>query len=204
MSTNTVSQVNIATQKLTVEAVYLALINGFNTDLVGMDPVVLIGTSYARADLLAKFQNRVDASRATKAARAAMRSAVASEKGLDAELEPLRSAIKQFLQSRFGKNSPKLQAFGFTEVKRAQKTADSKAGAVAKAKATRTARHTMSKKQRLQIKAPTPAPEPTADAPSPAPGTATAPAPSPAPAAPTVASPLAKAPSTSSTGGGAS
>ena len=166
MSSNTVSQVNIATQKVTVEAEYLALIAGFGTDLAGVDPVVLLDTSYARAALLAKFQSRVDASQATKASRASLRTAVSSEQALDAEVGPLRQAMKQYLQSRFGKNSPKLQAFGFTEAKRPQKSAQSKAGAVVKMQATRDARHIMGKKQRLAIKAPagaadeTPAPAP--------------------------------------------
>jgi hypothetical protein len=206
MSSNTVSQVNIATQKLTREAEYLALMNGFSTDLAGVDPIVLVGTSYARATLLAKFQSRIDASHATKAARASLRTAVSSEHALEVEVEPLRQAMKQYLQSRFGKTSPKLQAFGFTEVKRAQKSAGTKAGAVAKAKATRKARNTMGKKQRLQIKAPAAAPEGTAETPSAAPETAPAHAPAtPTATAPaTVAPPAAKVPSTSSTGGAAS
>jgi hypothetical protein len=97
MSSNTVSQVNIATQKVTVEAEYLALITGFGTDLAGVDPVVLLGTSYARAALIAKFQSRIDAAQATKSARASLRTAVSSEQALEAEvvqapLAPLRAA----------------------------------------------------------------------------------------------------------------
>ncbi len=210
MSTNTVSQVNIATQKVTVEAEYLALITGFGTDLAGVDPVVLLGTSYARSDLLARFQSRIDASKATKAARAGLRTAVSSEQALEADVEPLRQAMKQYLQSRFGKNSPKLQAFGFTEAKKPQKTAKAKANAVVKMKATRDARHIMGKKQRLEIKAPavpadeTPGPAPEASA-TPATTAPATPAPAPTTAVPAApASPAAKATSTSSTGSAAS
>jgi hypothetical protein len=155
MTTNTVSQVTIATQKVTVEAEYTALINGFGTDLVGVDPLVLVGTTYPRATLLAKFQSRIDAAQATKSARANLRTAAANERALAEQIEPVRQAMKHYLQGRFGKNSPMLQAFGFTEAKTAQKTAESKAGAVVKMKATRKARHTMGKKQRLAITAPT-------------------------------------------------
>jgi hypothetical protein len=206
MTTNTVSQVTIATQKVTVEAEYTALINGFGTDLAGLDPVVLVGVSYARATLLAKFQSRIDAAQATKNARADLRTAVAGEEALAEEIDPLRKAMKQFLQSRFGKDSPKLQAFGFTEAKATQKTAASKAGAVTKMLATRKARHIMGKKQRLQIKAPV---APTDTAPAATPPVATtppqqtpvtaAPAPTPITAAP--ASPAPKAASTTTTGG---
>jgi hypothetical protein len=155
MTTNTVSQVTIATQKVTAEAEYTALINGFGTDLVGVDPLVLIGTTYPRAALLAKFQSRIDAAQATRSARANLRTVAANERALAERIEPVRQAMKHYLQGRFGKNSPMLQAFGFTEAKTVRKTAESKAGAVVKMMATRKARHTMGKKQRLAITAPT-------------------------------------------------
>jgi hypothetical protein len=205
MATTTSTQINIATQKITVEAEYEALINGMNTELANVDPIVLIEQSYPRAALIAEFQKRVDAAEATKTARNNLHTCVAQEKTVQTEVAPLRMAMKQYLQSRYGKNSPKLQLFGFTQAKKPAKTVASKMAAVTNAKATRVARNTMGKKQKLKVKgAPspggtTPSAASSASAPAATPATTVhvAPPPSPPATAPTplAAPPAAAAPS---------
>jgi hypothetical protein len=101
---------------------------------------------------------------------------VAAEKATRARVAPVRSGLKQFLQSRYGKNAPELQKFGFTPAKVPQRSVASKAAGIALSEATRTARNTMGKKQRLEVTgtvaapaAPSPAPAPAVTAQAPAP-----------------------------------
>ncbi len=148
----TLSTINIATQKTTIEAEYKTLINGINTELAGVDSFVINGITYSRADLLAQLQSRITASEATKTARTALHNAVNSEQDLQQQMLLVRAGMRAYLVSRFGKGSGKLQLFGFAQTKTTQKTAQSKAAAVAKAKATRTARGTLGKKQKSGIK----------------------------------------------------
>jgi hypothetical protein len=150
--TTTLSTINIATQKTTIEAEYKTLINGLNTTLPSVDSFVINGTTWSRADLLTRLQSRIDAAEATKAARTTLHNAVNSEQELNAQIAPLRAGIKTYLQSRFGKTSGQLQLFGFAQTKATQKSAQSKANAVVKSKATRKARGTLGKKQKSTIK----------------------------------------------------
>jgi hypothetical protein len=61
------------------------------------------------------------------------------------------------LQARYGKASPEVQAFGFTQSRKPKPSAQSKAVAVTKAKATREARGTKGAQQK-RIKGTSPAP----------------------------------------------
>jgi hypothetical protein len=143
---------SITTTKLSVEAEYRALISGINTELVGVDTFALAGQSLTRVDLLARLQSRVDAAEATKAAQAAWHNAVQSEHAVNTEIAPLRTAMKAILVARYGKDSQKLQLFGYPPTMPAKKTVAIKGLGVVRAKATRTARHTMGKKQKKGIK----------------------------------------------------
>jgi hypothetical protein len=69
----------------------------------------------------------------------------------------LRAGIKQFLQSRYGKDSADLQMFGFTPAKVPQRSVAGKVKGVAQNKATRVARGTRGKKQKSVIKGASPA-----------------------------------------------
>jgi hypothetical protein len=182
----TLSTINIATQKTTIEAEYKTLINGINTELIGVDPFVINGTTYTRADLLARLQSRITASEATKTARTALHNAVNSEQDLQAQMVLLRAGMKAYLISRFGKGSGKLQLFGFAQTKTTQKTAQSKAAAVVKSKATRTARGTLGKKQKSGIKGVVPVP---ATPSSPGPAAPSLPEPTTKPVAPAAVTP---------------
>jgi hypothetical protein len=166
----TVSQINISTQKATVEAQYTALKAGIMSPDFNDVTSVMIGKKvYTKAELAAEVQAVLDAVEKTKADRTTLHASVGEEKATRARVGPVRAGFKQFLYSRYGKNAPELQKFGFTPAKVPQKSVAAKAAGVAQAKATRTARSTMGKKQKLDVTAsevtlsravPSPAPAP--------------------------------------------
>jgi hypothetical protein len=154
MSPSTVSQVNITTQKVGAEAEYRTLADAMQSDLNDVTSILMAGTTYTKDQLVTLFRSRVSAAEATKAARTAFHAAVASERATEVKVAPLRFGMKQFLSLRFGKDSPELQKFGFTQAKATKKSAASKAAGVVKAQATRKVRGTAGKKQKSMIKAP--------------------------------------------------
>ncbi|HEY8041948.1 MAG TPA: hypothetical protein VIF15_19230 [Polyangiaceae bacterium] len=160
----------IATQKVDVVAEFESLITGMNTELSTVDPIVLSDVSWPRATLVAKFQARLDAAEAVKTARTALALLVADEKAAQTEADPLRNAMRTFLKARLGKDSPKLQKFGFTPNRTPKPTAAAKAAGVQKAAATRKARGTSSKKAKAGISG-SPAPSPTPAGKPPVPST---------------------------------
>jgi len=158
INTNTtISQINISMQKAAVEAEYKALVTGIDSELTGVDSFLINQKTFTKADLVAKFQSRIDAAEKTKVARTALHACVAAERALQAEVAPLRMGFKFFLQSRYGKNSAELQKFGFTQTKATQRSAVAKSTAVSKGRATRQARGTKGKKQKALIKGSPPA-----------------------------------------------
>ena len=170
-----------------MEAQFTALLNGINTQLTDVSSFVFLEQPVPKAQVVSRLQARIDAAEKTKTARLALGAAVVAEAQSVADTTPLVAGLKTFLQSRFGKKSPKLQTFGFTQAKTTQKSVAVKAVSVAKAKATRTAIGTKGKKQRkaavqalaasatVQAPATTPATAPVST-PATAPVTATAPA----------------------------
>jgi hypothetical protein len=150
MSTSTTT-INVSTQRATLAALLAALVNGINTELAGVDPFVLDGTTVPHADLLARIQAVLDAIASVKAARKALQQAIASQKAALAQGRPLRAAMKRYLQANYGPTSPKLQLFGFTPARTPKTLAATKAQAQVKAKSTRAARGTKGKKAKLAI-----------------------------------------------------
>jgi hypothetical protein len=148
----TVSTVNISTQKATVEAEYKALITGINTELVDETHFTVNGIAMSKPELVGRFQSRLDAAEKTKTLRTTLHTTVGAEHALNLEVAPLRMGFKQYLQSRYGKNSPELQKFGFTPAKKPQRPVAAKATGIAKNQATRKARNTIGKKAKLQIR----------------------------------------------------
>jgi hypothetical protein len=151
MSTSTVT-INVSAQRATFAALVAALVKGINTDLAGVDSFVIDGSRLARADLLARFQQTLDAIAAVKAARTALFQAVASQKTTLAQARALRGGVKRFLQTQLGPQNPKLQDFGFTPARVAKTLVTTKAQAKVKATATRAARGTKGRKQKAAIK----------------------------------------------------
>jgi hypothetical protein len=163
-----ITTISIAHQKVDIEADYKTLIEGIKTELAAVDPLLVGGATIARADLIARFQARIDAAEAVKAARGVLQKAVANERTVDAAVRPLRAAVKVFLQGRYGKHSPDLQKFGFTQSRQPKASVEAKAAGHAKAKATRVALGTKGKQQKKVSKKATAAAPP---APVTAPGT---------------------------------
>ena len=155
---STLTQINIATQKASVEASYRALADAMSTDLSDVSSILMSNVTYPKADLIAKFQSRIQAAEATRLAHTALRTAVANERQSEEEVAPLRAQMKAFLALRFGKTSPVMQKFGFTQAKAPQTTVATKSAAVTKNKATRQARGTTGPKQKSKIKGAPPAP----------------------------------------------
>ena len=121
VNTNTkLSQVNIAAQKAKLIASYQALTGTITSDLADTPSFVINGATYTRDQLLEELTSRVTAAKNTLAARTTMHEAVAAEQAVAAQIEPLRAGLKTYLLSRFGKNSAKLQKYGYTPVKPAQ------------------------------------------------------------------------------------
>jgi hypothetical protein len=144
--------INITEQKAGAEVQYEAMKRAIDQLLPGIDPFVFDGRTVTRSALQQALQDRLDASRNTKAARLGFHKAVEQERLAEAAVSPLRASLKAFVLTRFGKNSPQVQAFGFTQNKRPSRSAKSKALAVDKGIATRKARHTMGKQQKKAVK----------------------------------------------------
>ncbi len=150
--------------------------------------------SYTRDQLVARFQSYVASVEQTKSSYQVWRSYVADEHALELQVRPLRAGVRGIVQARFGKQGTQVLQFGFTPVKVAVRTAESKALAAKKAAATRQARGTVGKKKKATITGATAAAAapvtPAAPSAAPTPQGAS-PAPSPVPAAAAVAAPAA-------------
>jgi hypothetical protein len=166
-TSSTVAKVNVAEQRAKVLATFTMLVNALGTDLPDVTTFLFRDQTITKADAITKLSARITAAENTKAARLALQAAVAAETQIAQEVAPIRSDIKGFLSNRFGKNSPKLQKFGFTPAKTPQKSVASKAQGVAKAKATREALGTKGKKQRKAAAAAIVAPAPVQAPPAP-------------------------------------
>jgi hypothetical protein len=128
--------------------------------------LVLGGTSYQPAALQTFLQADIDANDASTQARASWLNTVKTAQSTDAATDPVLRAIQAQVQSQYGEapNAETVLAdFGYTPRKKATKTVETKAAAVAKTLATRTARHTMGSRQKAKVHGTVPA-APAADA----------------------------------------
>jgi len=164
---STPKTINVSIQKVSFAALLTALVNGINNDLTGLDPIVIDGTNWARADLLARIQAILDGIQQVKDARKALATLVANQKDLVAQGRQIRAGVKRVAQAKYGPKSQKLQDFGFTPQRTPNTPVASKAKGQAKAKATREAGGTKALKKQ-QAAAP-------AQQPMPTPATSTAP-----------------------------
>ena len=164
------------------------LIDGLTKHQQTIASLVIGGTSYKAADIIAVLQTRLGAAKAAVSSRATWQADVKSDHDERAKTKTFVSGLRQSLQVAFAGSIDTLADFGLKPRKaRAPRTPEQKAAATAKARATRAARHTMGSKQKAKVKgaaqqatpAPTPSPSPTAtpSAPKPADPTATGPAP---------------------------
>jgi hypothetical protein len=150
---STTNTMNVSRQRAPLQAQLTALLTGIKKDLAGVDPIDLDGVTTKQSELVARTQALLDAIAAVKAQRTLLLTAVAKQKDLLTQYRGVRVAMKRFLQTKFGPQSPKLQDFGFTQTHQGKATVEAKAAARAQAKATRALRHTAGKKQKQAIKA---------------------------------------------------
>ena len=129
-----------------------ALITFINTDLADVQSFILDTQTTSRASLLALLQSLVDADAARLTAYGGWRNDVAAQKAIDAQVTPVRQAVKTYLQSRYGKSSPVLLQAGFAPVQPSTKTAASKMLAVVKGATTRALRNPLTKAQKQALK----------------------------------------------------
>ena len=156
----TVGKINVAEQRAKVEAQFSSLITGIDTLLTDVTTFLIGDQQILKPQVVSRLQARIDAAERTKAVRLALHAAVAAEALTVADTNPLRADLKTYCQGRYGKTSPKMQLFGFTQAKVPQKSAVAAAKGVAKAKATRAAIGTKGKKQRKAAAAAIVAPVP--------------------------------------------
>jgi hypothetical protein len=138
--------------KVDLETSYQALITGLTTFYQPTDSFALKGGTLTRDAVVEQIQKFIDAAEATKASRTAWLGTVQTERAVEAQLRPIRAAVRSIVAARFGTDGTQLTQFGFTPAKHAKKTAATKAQAVVKSKATRTARGTKGSKQKKAIK----------------------------------------------------
>ena len=129
-----------------------ALITFINTDLADVQSFILDTQTTSRASLLALLQSLVDADAARLTAYGGWRNDVAAQKAIDAQVTPVRQAVKTYLQSRYGKSSPKLLQAGFAPVAPSTKTATSKMVGVVKGATTRALRNPLTKAEKKALK----------------------------------------------------
>jgi hypothetical protein len=128
--------------------------------------LVLAGTTYTPAQIIALLQAFATALQALIALHAELSSGVLSVRGQQKQINKILLALQTYVDNLFGGDPSKLADFGFKPKKVGVVSTSTRAEAVAKAKATREARHTMGKKQKAAITGESPAPAPTAAPPA--------------------------------------
>ena len=157
------------------------LIDGLNKHNQTIPSLIIGGTSYTTAAIVAVLQKRIDSAKTVVSSRATWQADVKADRDERTQTKTFVSGLRQALQVAFAGSIDTLADFGLKPRKaRAPRTPEEKAAAAAKAKATRAARHTMGSKQKAKVKGTAPQAAP---APSPSPATSpSAPKPADAPA----------------------
>ena len=137
--------------KMELQTSYVALIAGLQAFYQPSDVLLLTTGTQTCGDLIAEFQQYVQAAENTKASYQAWRGDVQTERTVLAGVGPKRSAVRSLVESRFGKGGTQLLQLGFAPKKTVKRTVVSKAEGVVKGKATRTARGTKGSKQKLDV-----------------------------------------------------
>jgi hypothetical protein len=157
------------------------LIDGLTSQQQTLSSFTIGSKKLATTDLVTLLEKRIQSAKAVGSARATWLAAVAADRDLRSESDPVISGVRQALRTMFGSAVDTLAVFGLEPRKvRAPQTPEEKAAAVQKAEATRKARMTLGPKQKAKIKgtvpATAPATPPAAPAPTVTPTLTTAPA----------------------------
>ena len=175
--------------------------DGFNKHAQTVPSLIIAGTSYKAADIVAVLQARLSTANAAQSTRATWQNAVKADSDERAKTKPFIDGVRQALLVAFAGSIDGLADFGLTPRKVRVTSPEQKAVAAAKALATRKARGTKGSVQKKDVKGavsatlvvtPLAAPQPLvtvppqATPPVPAPVPATAPTTAPAPVGGTI------------------
>ncbi len=138
--------------KSALQTSYVGLIAGLQANYQPDDVFVLVTGNKTTSELVAGFQQFVQAAESTKASYQAYRADVQAERQIEAQVDPDRAAVRSVLEARYGKSGTQLLQYGFAPQKIPQRTALSKAAAAVKVAATRDARGTKGSKEKLKVK----------------------------------------------------
>jgi hypothetical protein len=131
------------------------VIAGIEKNFSNLPTIVLGGTSYTPAALVALLQLAVADIQQASNSKAAWMADVQTQRNSVAKVGPVLRYIKTFVIAQFGDtqdSAKKLEDFGYTPRKARSKNVAVKAEAAAKGKATRQARGTKGPKQKASIK----------------------------------------------------
>ncbi len=182
--------------RITKQAADQKMADGFNKHGQTLPSLIIAGTSYKAADIVAVLQARLSTASAAQSTRATWQNAVKADSDERAKTKPFIDGVRQALMVALAGSIDGLADFGLAPRKVRVITPEQKAVAAAKAKATRTARGTKGKVQKKGVKGavtaalvvtPLAGPQTAVTAPAqattpaPAPAAATAPATAPAP-----------------------
>ncbi len=127
-------------------------VSAIKKHLGAKDVIFVDGEQVKASDLAQVFQDALDTRAAAVTAKGGYVSALAARDVTEAKRLNADAALQPYVLQRFGATSTEAHDFGFTPRKVTDKTAVSKAKAVALSKATREARGTMGKKAKQGIK----------------------------------------------------
>ncbi|HZU82318.1 MAG TPA: hypothetical protein VE987_05355 [Polyangiaceae bacterium] len=163
-----------------------ALIDGLKKHEAILASLLIGGTSYKTADIIATLQSRIDARNAAVSSRATWQAEVKADRDTRTKTKALVSGLRQALAVMFAGSIDALADFGLKPRKARVVTPEQKQAAALKAKATRAARGTMGSQQKKAVKgsvtgvvvtpivAPKPVPAPSATQATPPPAAAPA------------------------------
>jgi hypothetical protein len=173
MSTNNIPN------KTTARALNQKAAQGIDKYFAKVGSLTIGGVAYTPDSLKAVLLAEVDASEAVDTTRAQLHQQVATHRTEAAKARSVRGSLRTYILGAYGPAAVQMLGdFGMSAPKRASKTVQAKAEAVAKGKATREARHTMGSKQEESVHGAPEQPATTTATPS---AQGTAPAATPAP-----------------------
>jgi hypothetical protein len=126
--------------------------------VLGKVSIPINGVMMTAAQIVAQIQSHLDSVTALDTLRAQAKAALASERTRQSTVKATVLCVRSYVTVMFGEQSAQYASLGFTPRKPTQKSAASKATAVAKTLATREARHTMGKNQKAEIHGVVPVP----------------------------------------------
>jgi hypothetical protein len=130
---------------------YTAVIAGIQKNLSTATNLVLLGVTYTPADLEKLFQSWLVAAAAVAPAKAQWQATVLAEHTLRKAVQAVWNALEAYARNQYAATPAILTDYGFTPVKKAEKTPATLVAAAQKSKATRVARHTLGKNQKKGI-----------------------------------------------------